>query len=360
MKDMPTWLKRILIVLMCAVLFIVIAAGAVFAIFYSQLKKIPKVDEDTLDWISPESEFFDTDIPDTDDYFETETDETDEHGNVITDTETTAPPEYNPDDIVIKPVDPIVSDGLVNILLVGQDKRPGEGRQRSDTMILVSINAKTKEVSLISFLRDMYVSIPGGYSNNRLNVAYVYGGFSCLNQTLYENFGVNVDYNIEVDFTAFVEIIDLVGGVDIELTKKEAKYMVKQMNCDVLEGINRLNGKEALSYCRIRKIDSDFGRTERQRKVLLAILDEAKKKPVDELFDLVDAVCPYLTTDMSNMEILTLAAQLIPTLSSLNVGTYHVPEYGTFEAATIRKMSVLVPDTAKIRDLLATKYLPLD
>ncbi len=362
MKAMPLWLKRTLMILACIVLFVVIVAGAVFAIVYSQADRIDKVDEGTLEWLPPESEFFETD-PETE-YDEDTDDETDDEDfdpeDTETETETDPPPVVDPEDVVIDKIDPIISDGLINVLLVGQDKRGGEERQRSDTMILLSINPKTNEVSMISFLRDMYVGIAGGYSPNRLNVAYLYGGFACLDRTLSENFGVNVDYNIEVDFTAFINIVDRIGGIDMELTKREARYMNKHMDCDVEKGMNHLDGHEALSFCRIRKLDSDFGRTDRQRKTLLAILEVVKTKPIDEVLVLVDELIPYLTTDMTNFEIMSLVAQFIPVLKDFNVNTYYVPADGTYYAATIRKMQVLVPDTSKIRKLLVEEYLPFN
>ena len=123
----------------------------------------------------------------------------------------------HPDDVEWDFIEPLEDDHLINILLVGQDRREGEGRQRSDTMILCSINLETGETSLISFLRDLYVQIPGGYSDNRLNATYAFGGFDLLDATLTENFGVSIDGNFEVDFTGFEAIIDMVGGIDIEL-----------------------------------------------------------------------------------------------------------------------------------------------
>lgn len=353
------WLKRTLVISACVVIFLGIVAGTVLAIAHSILNKIPKLDEDTIEIVPPSDEFFETDYVDT-----VSGQETDENGNVIpTETETdddgniiTTTPEVKPEDVVIETVDPIDNDELINILLVGQDKREGQSRQRSDTMILVSINPQTKEVSLISFLRDMYVKIPGGYSDNRLNVAYVYGGFKLLNDTLYTNFGVRADYNIEVDFTAFVKIIDKIGGVTISLTEKEVNYL---NDSRLTVGENKLDGQQALAYARIRKIDSDFGRTDRQRKILLSIFEELKKRPVDAVFTLINEVFPLLTTDMTNSKILSLATSLVPSMGSMKIESYSVPAKGTYYAATIRKMQVLVPDTKKIRNLLEKEYLPL-
>ena len=116
------------------------------------------------------------------------------------------------------------AEGVVNILLVGQDRRPGEAakRSRTDAMILCTINKSTKTLTMTSFMRDVWVHIPG-YYNNRLNVPYAKGGFKLLNETLDYNFGVSADYNVEIDFAGFMEAIDAVGGIEIELTSAEAK-----------------------------------------------------------------------------------------------------------------------------------------
>lgn len=352
---MPDWAKKLLCVLAMIVLFMIIVASVAYGAVYYQLSKIQRVEpEGTDDWIPPESEFFETDWIDDSTPPETET-AYDSEGNVIIVPVETIPPE--PETTVkFEDVDPIEVDGLINILLVGQDKRPGEKRQRSDSMILVSINPDTKEVSIISFLRDLYVQIPGGYSDNRLNVPYLYGGFSLLNETLLLNFGVDVDYNIEVDFTGFQKIIDVMGGVTINLTKAEAKHM----GGGLVEGENRLNGKQALAYARIRKLDSDFGRTNRQRNIIMSLFNEAKTLPIGTLYDLIDEICPYLTTDMSNSDIFMLAADLLPMMTSMKIEQYHVPDDGQYYNATIRKMMVLVPYSSKIRKALVEEYLPID
>ena len=116
------------------------------------------------------------------------------------------------------------NDGLINILLVGQDRRPNEGRQRSDAMILCSFNPETNRMSAISFLRDLYVQIPG-YDDNRLNAAYAFGGFELIKETFNHNFGITVDGCLESDFEGFEKIIDAVGGVEIELTSEEAEIV---------------------------------------------------------------------------------------------------------------------------------------
>lgn len=353
-QKMPEWGKKLLCVLAMIVLLMVIIASVAYGAVYYQLGKIQRVDpNDTDDWVHPDDESFETDDisvepPQTETAY-------DSNGNVVIVTpDTTTAPETD-SKVDFDEIDPIEHSGLINILLVGQDKRPGEKRQRSDSMILVSINPETKDVSIISFLRDLYVQIPGGYSDNRLNVAYLYGGFKLLNETLLLNFGVDVDYNIEVDFTGFEKIIDIVGGVTINLTSAEAKYMGGGLTA----GETKLNGTQALTYARIRKIDSDFGRTNRQRNILFSLFDTVKTLPIGTIYDMIDQICPYITTDMSNSEIFALAAKLVPMMTSMKLEQYHVPDNGQYYNAVIRKMMVLVPYSSKIRKALAEEYLPI-
>lgn len=245
-------------------------------------------------------------------------------------------------------------DRLLNILLVGQDRREGQGRQRSDSMILCSFNPENNQLSMISFLRDLYVQIPG-YSDNRLNAAYVFGGFPLLKETLYLNFGVTVDGCVEVDFNGFKTAIDIVGGVDIELTAAEAKII----GDGATAGICHLDGEHALMYARIRKLDSDFNRTSRQRNVLNAVFKKVKNCSVSEILRLVDELLPIITTDMSNSRITSLAVKYAPSVANLSIETYSVPPTGTYKNAMIRGMAVLVPDRYAIKKILFEEYLPM-
>lgn len=101
-----------------------------------------------------------------------------------------------------------------------------EGRRagRSDSMILLSVNKNTNQLTMISLMRDLYVQIPG-YSDNKLNAAYAFGGFELLDETIATNFGIAVDYNVEVNFKGFKDIVDTIGGLDLELNETEAEYM---------------------------------------------------------------------------------------------------------------------------------------
>lgn len=352
--------KKILIFLACLILSVGLIVCGAWYIINKKLDNIQRIDNDTLEKIHPDSEFFETDIidsfEDTDAPIDTDITELPETDVGSVDSEETEEPLTSEEETFSnEPVEKIDTSGLVNILLVGQDRREGERRQRSDSMIMCSINLTSGDVSLISILRDLYVNIPGGYSDNRLNVTYAFGGFPLLNETLLYNFGISADYNIEVDFDGFINIVDIVGGVEIKLSSKEAEIVKNTSE----KGTYLLNGDEALTYSRIRKIDSDFKRTSRQRTVLLAMFNKIKSLPASEIWDLIDEITPLITTDMSNNEIISLAMKLVPKLSELNIKQYSVPEDGSYQDAVIKKMMVLVPDKAKIRQLLAEKYLPI-
>lgn len=236
------------------------------------------------------------------------------------------------------------SKDIVNILLIGQDRREGEGRARSDAMILVSFNTTDNTITISSILRDTYVQIPGGYQDDRINVAYAFGGMGLLDETLEQNFGVYVDGNIEVDFSSFEQIIDILGGVDIELTQSEANYLNRELYGEYYAGVNHLGGEAALTYSRIRSLDSDFGRTSRQRNVLNALFESFKEIDLSTALELVDEILPMLTTDMSSMDIIGYVTDLLPMLSSAKVENIHIPGDENYYNASIRGMSVLVPD----------------
>lgn len=245
------------------------------------------------------------------------------------------------------------SENMVHILLIGQDRRPGESRARSDTMILVSVDKEDKTITLTSFLRDLYVKIPG-YGSNRLNAAYSWGGMELLNDTLEQNFGVVVDGNIEVDFNQFAQIVELLGGVDMELRSDEANLINTECGGSLVKGMNHMNGEETLTYARIRKLDAnrDFSRTERQRKVLTALVEQLKDSSLTTLMDLVDGVLPMVTTDMTNTEILGYATSLFPMLSGASINSQRIPADDAYYGAAINGMSVLVADMDAARQLL--------
>lgn len=242
---------------------------------------------------------------------------------------------------------------IVNILLIGQDRREGEGRARSDAMILLTIHKNNKSVILTSFLRDLYVSIPG-YGSNRINASYAFGGMELLNKTMEENFGLHIDGNVEVDFNQFSQIIDLLGGVEISLRQDEASSINEEVGGSLQEGSQTLNGAQALAYSRIRKLDADgdFSRTQRQRTVINAMIRQIKDAGMLKLMGMVDDVLPMVTTNMTNTEILSYATALLPLLSGAEIINQRIPADGAYAYAMIDGMSVLKADMEASRQLL--------
>ena len=264
----------------------------------------------------------------------------------------------NPSDVTISTVPNQVFDNpdVINIMLVGQDRRPGQGRQRSDSMILCSFNTKTHSLSMISFLRDTYVSIPGFWSD-KMNAAYAYGGMKTLTATLSTNFGVHLDGCVEVDFGGFTNIIDKLGGVDIDLTQKEADWMNEKHGYSVSAGINRLNGAQALDYSRIRKLDADAKRAERQRKVINSILNAYKNQSPVAMLTLTREILAsgWINTNMSSDQIIDYVTDLFPMLSDSKITSHQIPINGTWEDVGVLGNIVdvkVITDMQANRDLL--------
>lgn len=235
--------------------------------------------------------------------------------------------------------------GLINILLIGQDAREGEDQARSDSMILCSYNKKTNRLTMTSFLRDLYVEIPG-YSSNRINAAYSFGGTPLLKQTISRNFGIHIDGSVEVDFGQFSGIIDLMGGVSIELRRDEAEEINRQCGSTLEEGLQQLDGAQALAYSRIRSLDADgdFSRTNRQRKVVTALLDTLRDVGVSQFPSVLSELLPMITTDLNPGQLLLCALEVAPDLPELELESLRIPADGTFTDKTIDGMSVLSAD----------------
>lgn len=244
-----------------------------------------------------------------------------------------------------------------NVLLIGVDSRSESMSGRSDCMILVSIDKSSKKVLMTSFLRDIYCSIPGR-GNNRLNAAYAFGGTGLLKDTIKANFGITVDRCVVVNFYIVMDLVDAVGGIDLDMTADEirvANGYIRSHNqmlgnpkeTDVLSedqaGTIHVNGNQALGYARNRYVGTDFARTERQRIVIGKCLEKIKKMGLGEISGLAEKFLPRVRTDLSEGDCATLL------LMALNLGDYEmktmaVPAAGTWNSANINGMSVLTID----------------
>lgn len=243
--------------------------------------------------------------------------------------------------------------GLINLLLIGQDRREEESSARSDSVILCSFRPDDKSITITSFLRDLYVEIPG-HGSNRLNAAYAFGGMELLKETLQENFDLYLDGCIEVDFSSFSEIIDVLGGVTIELRQDEADAINKTVSGSLSEGTQLLSGSQALAYSRIRNLDGDgdFSRTARQRKLLSSLLDSYRSADLLTILSVVVDMLPMISTDLSKKQVLVLAAKLFPLLDDPAVTSQRIPPDGSYSYETIRGMEVLTADMELLKKQL--------
>lgn len=239
------------------------------------------------------------------------------------------------------------NSGLVNILLIGQDAREGESpsQARSDSMILCTYNKNTRQLTMTSFLRDLYVPIPG-HGSNRINAAYTYGGAALLQKTIDQNFNIAIDGCMEVDFSHFSHIIDSLGGVEIELRQDEAEVINQQTGSALTEGTHLLDGFQALTYSRIRSLDldGDFSRTTRQRKVINALANSLRGSGIQELTPVISKILPMITTDLNRGQLLLYALEILPALSQMDIRSQSIPAEGTFTDQTIDGMAVLNAD----------------
>ncbi len=222
----------------------------------------------------------------------------------------------------IEDVDSLVSESHVkNILLIGADKEKG-GASRSDSIMIASVNKRTGTITVVSVLRDTHLDIPGN-RESKVNAAYAWGGANLLVQTIEQNFGIKIDDYATVNFEMFTALIDGLGGIEVDVTEDEADYINNRHRYGseekpetVLSGENvHLTGYQALWYARIRKLDSDFNRTERQRKVISAIVEDVKGKlnPVG-IFGLISTakeVAPYIETTLSTADFWSLIFSLM-------------------------------------------------
>ncbi len=253
--------------------------------------------------------------------------------------------------------EPMKEDGVVNILLIGNDSRENGADGRSDAMILLSVSSRTKKIYMTSLLRDMYVEIPG-HDGNRLNAAYSFGGAELLMETIEKNLGITVNRYVLVNFEAFANLVDAVGGIDLELSQEEIEYVNGYLveynmltgrpqgtdNMDTsVSGMVHLNGPQALAYSRNRYLGTDFGRTERQRKVLTEVIHGLPKALITNPKELTDGLLPNLTTNLTKGECFSLSLMAGKALT-YDIVQDSIPQKGTYNNATIRGMAVLEVD----------------
>ena len=242
------------------------------------------------------------------------------------------------------------TDSITNIMLIGVDGRGNAGYSaRSDTNIILSINTETRTIKLASLLRDTWVSVPGvDYDGDgvgdycKLNAAFYYGGFDTLSQTVENTFKLDIDQYVAVNFKAFEKAVDAMGGIDIELSEAEARYIPEKTDdpdrfatapgsgldpVGTTAGMYHLNGEQTLAYCRIRYLyaESDFQRQSNQRKVLELLMQKAKTMNFATLTNVLTSVLPDVKTNIPKDELLAYAANALQYTSYTVETDYSVP-----------------------------------
>lgn len=212
-------------------------------------------------------------------------------------------------------------EGITNILLVGTDGEYVEKGNRSDSVMLVTIDANNKDIKISSIARDTYVDIPG-YSTEKLTHAYAYEGIDLLKEVFKENFDLDIDKYIAVNFTSFMDIMDELGGVEVNVEEKDIKEINKYIdacygyykNKDEKDkeyitesGVQRLNGYQALAFSRIRYTDSAFARDNRHREVAESVYKEFAQKGIDTYKRCAEIVLNNTKTNISPIEMMNLA-----------------------------------------------------
>lgn len=209
--------------------------------------------------------------------------------------------------------DKLYSKNVINVLLIGEDNE--DGSHRSDSCILVSVNTVTKKIILTSFLRDSYsyMNIDGQDRYDKTNHSYSWGGAAKLMEVLSDNYKIKIDHYVSIGYESFISAIDDLGGIRVDVTQAEANFMNRTTRMKGFESGEDvlLDGEHALVFARIRKLDGEPERTERQRRLIEAFIGSVKDSSVSDVNRAVDNFLPYVTTNYPKKEILSLGTRAI-------------------------------------------------
>lgn len=249
----------------------------------------------------------------------------------------------------------LINDNMVlNVLLLGTDSQSAGDGGRTDTILILSLDARNQKLKITSLMRDTWVKIPG-YSSDRINAAYTHGGAKITADTIRYNFGIKIDRYALVDFDNFEHIVDSIGGIDMELNQFEVYYINKNCGnqCPALKGsgMMHLNGKQALMHARNRdSLGSDYDRTERQRKVIMAIFEKGKTLNIGQVTQLVSTMLPMVTTNFKVNEITRIASKAL-TYLNFPVLQFRIPTDENVRNETIdSKMVLVINDMTKAKN----------
>ncbi|MBQ4626801.1 MAG: LCP family protein [Clostridia bacterium] len=207
----------------------------------------------------------------------------------------------------------LYSKNVINVLLIGEDNE--DGSSRSDSTMLVSVNTKTKKITICSFLRDSYtyMDINGSERYDKTNHSYSWGGPAKLMEVLSNNYKIKIDHYVSINYESFIAAVDALGGIAVPVTEAEASYMNRTTKIKGFESGENvvLDGQHALVYARIRYLDSEVERTRRQRELISSLIENVKSSSLSDLNNAFQTFLPYVTTNFSTSEILSLGTKAI-------------------------------------------------
>lgn len=296
---------------------------------------------------------------------------------------TAAPSDITPEPMVTEEVTPtpeiteapVVTEAveepqtIYNFLLLGIEDVPEvEGQPKTDLIMLATVDTVNGTLHLTTILRDLLVQIPG-YTDNTISSVYSEGGISVLYETMEKNLGIVPDGYLLVSYQGFRDMIDLLGGVTIELTSREANYLNKTNyismpeNRTVVAGENHMNGDQVLGYCRIRHVETkdmeynDIGRTTRQRQVLYSVFEQLKAQSAADAYKILKSCLSYVTTDITGDECSAYLEEFL-NMPAVEFADHRIPMDDTYQTTVVRKVSVLVADMPANREALLTLLYP--
>lgn len=257
--------------------------------------------------------------------------------------------------------EPMESRNVINILLIGLDSKNGlTSGGRSDTMMLVSLNTKTKKIHMVSFYRDswVYFKTPAGNEYcNKMNASYFYGKTAkCTVETIENVFKIKIDHYVVTDFSSFQNLVDAVGGIRVDVQEYESKNMMREwkLECPVGENV-LLNGKQAFYFARQRHsdADADVSRTRRQRQVIMAFINSCKGASITQLTEMLNDIFDYFRTDMSKTEIIGYAARALANgWLNYDIEQIKITDFDLFRTPNFNGQSIVLQDYPKVAQLV--------
>ena len=251
-------------------------------------------------------------------------------------------------------------EGITNVLLIGVDARDLDEPCRSDSMIIATLDNNNKKVKLTSLFRDTLVDIPG-HGEAKLNAAYMLGGPELLMKTVKETYNVSIDKYIIINFWGFETIVDYIGGIEVDVKDYQLEELNKYIgestggnDCPVEKtGIQTLNGKQALSYARIRyNVGDEYERTDRQREVIFKVIEKLQNTKPSKYLGIMNTMLEYIKTNIDPLEALNMAYTIYK-LPSLDVEQLQIPLVALSETRNYKELgSVFLMDRLQNASIL--------